>query len=74
MKPNSMFAGLKPMRKVLANRSLPLSTSVVMAAQAFPDTVMIGDEAVPVDELVVLEGTRNQRRLQRKRLMKGKGK
>lgn len=65
------------MRKVtLANslgRSLPLTTSVVMAAQQQPDTINIGGEEVPAGELVVLQGNRNQRRLQRKALLRAKG-
>ena len=65
------------MRKVtLANslgRSLPLTTSVVMAAQQQPDTINIGGEEVPAGELVVLKGNRNQRRLQRKALLRAKG-
>lgn len=62
------------MRKVtIANslgRSLPLTTSVVMAAQA-PEMVNIDGEDFPADELVKLVGTRNQRRLQRKALLRG---
>lgn len=65
------------MRKVsLANslgRSLPLTTSVVMAAQKQADTINIGGEEVPASELVVLTGSRNQRRLQRKALLRDKG-
>lgn len=65
------------MRKVtLANslgRSLPLTTSVVMAAQQ-PDSGMVdigGGVSIARDEMVELTGNRNQRRLQRKRLLKG---
>lgn len=54
-------------------RSLPLTTSVVMAAQQQTETINIGGEEVPASELVVLTGSRNQRRLQRKVLMRGKG-
>lgn len=65
------------MRKVtLANslgRSLPLTTSVVMAAQQQPDTINIGGEEVPAGELVVLQSNRNQRRFQRKALLRAKG-
>jgi hypothetical protein len=68
------------MRKVTLHsslgRSLPLTTSVVMAAQQ-PDTGMVdlGDGvSIARDELVVLQGNRNQRRLQRKALLKGQAK
>lgn len=68
------------MRKVTLHnslgRSLPLTTSVVVAAQQ-PDTGMVdlgNGVSVAHDELVVLSGTRKERRLQRKKLLKVKRK
>lgn len=57
------------------SRSLPLATHVVMGAQEpAKNEVMIGGELIPANELVELTGSRNQRRLQRKALLRGGGK
>lgn len=53
------------------SRSLPLATAVVMGAQEPPShTITIGGETFAADELVELKGNRNERRLQRKKLLK----
>lgn len=67
------------MRKVTLHnslgRSLPMSTAAVIAAQQ-PDTGMVdlgNGVSIARDELVELKGSRNQRRLQRKALLRAKG-